>query len=200
MTSPEVIVVSTGTANVASVMAGLRRAGAQPILSDDAELVRGARGVVLPGVGTFAAGMDHLTRSGVAAAIHERAAAGLPLLAICLGMQMLAATSDESPGTAGIGVLASAVVRIPSAARVPQLGWIEVTPEGGADLIQTGYAYFANSYRVATLDAGWRPAYATNGERFIAGLERERQLACQFHPELSGAWGTALLARWVDAC
>lgn len=200
MNATDVLVVSTGTANVASVNAALRRAGATPRSSDDADAVLAARRVVLPGVGTFAAAMAHLDRTGVTEALRERTEAGRPLLAICLGMQMLGTTSDESAGVRGIGVVDARVVRLPPAARVPQLGWIEVTPAREGGLVTAGHAYFANSYCLAAHDASWAPIHATNGAPFLAAIERESQLACQFHPELSGSWGTALLRRWVDAC
>jgi glutamine amidotransferase len=200
MTATDVLIVSTGTANVASVVAALRRAGATPRAADGADEIRTARRVILPGVGTFAAAMAHLTRTGAADALRERTEAGMPLLAICLGMQMLAATSEESAGVDGIGAIDAPVVRLPPPTRVPQLGWIEVTPTRQDALVTTGHAYFANSYCLAAHDGSWSPVYAVNGAPFLAAIERGPQLACQFHPELSGRWGTALIGRWLDAC
>ncbi len=200
MTATEVLIVSTGTANIASVRAALRRVGATPRSSDDADAVRAARRVVLPGVGTFAAAMAHLTRTGLADALRERIDAGRPILAICLGMQMLGTTSDESTGVRGLGVVDAPVVRLPGVRRLPQLGWINVTPLRATGLVAGGHAYFANSYCLAAHDATWAPVHATNGGRFLAAIERDAQLACQFHPELSGSWGASLLRRWVDAC
>jgi imidazoleglycerol phosphate synthase glutamine amidotransferase subunit HisH len=77
----------------------------------------------------------------------------------------------------------------------PQLGWNLVR---GGDLVADGYAYFANSYRLTDVPDGWRAATCDHGGVFVAALERGPQLACQFHPELSGAWGHALLARWLE--
>jgi imidazole glycerol-phosphate synthase subunit HisH len=81
--------------------------------------------------------------------------------------------------------------------RVPQFGWNRIEPEPGCRYLEGGFAYFANSYR-ALAAPGCRTASAEHGERFIAGLERGDLVACQFHPELSGAFGRDLLARWLE--
>lgn len=195
----DVVIVRTGVANLASVLAGLRRLGVTPDVTTDAAAVRDARAVVLPGVGAFGAGMAALHEHGVAAALTERAAAGRPLLAVCLGLQLLAATSDEAPGVPGLGVHDGHVARFPDTVKVPQLGWNEVTPDVGCRLLEPGYAYFANSYRLTDAPAGWAAARSDHGGPFVAALERGPILACQFHPELSGPWGLALLDRWLTA-
>jgi len=198
--TPDVYVVSTGTANVASVMAGLRRAGGNPIRTADPAIVRSARRMVVPGVGAFAAAMDLFRSGGLAEALKERTEQGKPLLAICLGLQLLADSSEESPGVAGIGAIQRPVVRLAATRRLPQLGWIEIEPAIGSRLLSRSHAYFANSFCLRDCDGSWRIAHADNGGRFIAAIERDAQLACQFHPELSGAWGVQLMARWLLAC
>ena len=195
----DVVIVRTGVANLASVLAGLRRLGVTPDVTTDAAAVRDARAVVLPGVGAFGAGMAALHEHDVAAALTERAAAGRPLLAVCLGLQLLAATSDEAPGVPGLGVHDGHVARFPDTVKVPQLGWNEVTPDPGCRLLEPGYAYFANSYRLTDAPTGWAAARSDHGGPFVAALERGPVLACQFHPELSGPWGLALLDRWLTA-
>ncbi len=194
----EVLVVGTGTANLASVLAGLRRAGAAPRIADDAGEIVSAGGVVLPGVGAFGAAMTTLNACGLAGALAQRIARGRPTLAICLGMQLFARSSDETAGVEGLGVLDARVRRFAGATRVPQLGWNRVEPAPGAALLEPGFAYFANSYCLRELPAGWTGALADYDAPFVAALERGDVLACQFHPELSGAWGTALLARWLE--
>lgn len=198
MTPPRVIVVRTGTANLASMLAGLRRAGADPAVSDDVADVQTASWLVLPGVGAFGPAMRRLVEHNLDAALAERVRAGKPTLAVCLGLQLLAEGSAESPGVAGLGVLPVHVTRFPDTVRVPQLGWNEVQAGPTAILQQTGHAYFANSYRLVDPPAGWTPAFADYGGRFVAALERGALLACQFHPELSGQWGLDLLRRWLD--
>jgi imidazole glycerol phosphate synthase glutamine amidotransferase subunit len=197
MTGPRVIVVRTGTANLASVLAGLRRAGADPAVSEDIADVQAATWLVLPGVGAFGPAMQRLVEHNLVAALAERVRAGRPTLAVCLGLQLLAESSAESPGVAGLGILPAQVTRFPDTVRVPQLGWNEVQADPAAVLQKTGYAYFANSYRLAEPPAGWTAAFADHGGRFVAALERDALLACQFHPELSGQWGVDLLCRWL---
>lgn len=200
MSAPAILVVATGTANTASVLAGLRRAGGDPLLSDDAGAIAGARAVVLPGVGTLRAAMAGLEARGLVEVLARRVREGRATLAVCLGLQLLCEGSEESPGVPGLGVVAARVDRLPGNVRVPQMGWNGVAPAGddaGPGLIEPGYAYFANSYRLATAPAGWRASFVDYGGRWVAALERGDVLACQFHPELSGGWGTALLSRWI---
>src|SRR2546422_7563180 len=120
------------------------------------------------------------------------------LLGVCLGMQMLCEASEEAPGVAGLGVIPGTCRRVPDDVRVPHLGWNGVTAAGDG-LVATGVAAFANSYALREAPPGWVPAWTTHGARFVAALQRddERLLACQFHPELSGAYGAALLERWL---
>jgi imidazole glycerol phosphate synthase glutamine amidotransferase subunit len=193
----QVAVVRTGTANLASVLAGLRRAGAEPFVTTDPAVVRDAERVVLPGVGAFGAAMAALREHGLVEPLRSRAVAGRPLLGICLGLQLLTRESEESPGVEGLGVIPAAVRRFPPGPRIPQLGWNHVAPVG-ARVLAAGHAYFANSYRLDALPDGWGGAMGEHGGPFVAALERGRVVACQFHPELSGPWGRALLERWLN--
>jgi glutamine amidotransferase len=193
----EVLIVPTGTANIASVMAAFRRLGAAPRLGEDPREVVAARHVMLPGVGAFGASMGRLVEHGLDAALKERIAADRPTICICVGHQLLFATSDESHGARGLGVVPGHVGRFPIDVRVPQFGWNHVHPAEDSRLLEEGYAYFANSYR-ATEAPGWTIAQATHGGRYIAAMERGNVIGCQFHPELSGAYGAALLSRFLE--
>jgi imidazole glycerol phosphate synthase glutamine amidotransferase subunit len=189
-------IVHTGVSNLASVRAALERLGARVELTHDADAVREAGLVVLPGVGSFASGMATLREFGLVEPLCERLEAGRPMLMICLGLQLLCAGSEESPDVEGLCVLDSAVTRLSGEVRVPQLGWNEVRAEAGCELLRDGYAYFANSYKIDDAPAPWSCARSEHGAPFVAAIERGAQLACQFHPELSGAWGMDLLRRW----
>jgi len=193
----EVLVVRTGVANVASVLAGLTKAGAVPHLSDDAGAVRAARAVVLPGVGAFAAGVKSLAARQLDLAIAERVRDSRPLLAVCLGLQLLLEASEEGPGERGLAVVPGVARRFQGDVRVPQLGWNRVVPAPECQLLREGHAYFANSYRLAEPPPGFASAMTDHGGPFVAAFERGPLLACQFHPELSGTWGIDLLRRWV---
>jgi len=194
---PIVTIIETGIANTASVIAALTRCGAEVEMTRDRAQVEGAEMLVLPGVGSFGAGMERLGRDGLIEPVRERIGARRPTLAVCLGLQLLCSSSEESPGVGGLGVIDGVVGAFPDAVRRPQFGWNSVTPEPGCALIETGYAYFANSYRLQQAPRGWSAAHADHGGRFVAALENASVLACQFHPELSGAWGAALLSRWL---
>jgi imidazole glycerol-phosphate synthase subunit HisF len=193
----DVVVVDSGVANLASIASGFRRLGASVAVADDADAVGRAARVVLPGVGAFGAGLGALRARGLDRAITDAVARGTPLLGVCLGMQLLCDASEEAPGVGGLGLLTGTCRRLSGAVRVPHLGWNAVTPEPGARFIAAGVAAFANSYALSEAPPGWSPAWTTHGTRFVAALERGPVLVCQFHPELSGAYGAALLERWL---
>lgn len=197
MSGREAVVCRTGTANLASIFAGLRRAGGAPRMACRAGELLEAHRVVLPGVGAFGAAMATLRKDGMAEPLRRRMAAGRPTLAICVGLQLMARASEESPGVEGLGAMAATVGRFPDGVRRPQFGWNAVAAGEGCRLLAGGYAYFANSYRLAAPPPGWHAATADHGGPFVAALERGAILACQFHPELSGPWGVALLERWL---
>ena len=193
----QVRIVPTGTANLASVAAAFRRLGAEPLLCEDPAEVARASHVMLPGVGAFGAAMARLRDRGLDRALRDRIEADRPTMAICVGHQLLFAESEESPGVAGLGVLEAGVGRFPAHVRCPQFGWNEIEAGEDALLLEEGWAYFANGYR-AVEAPGWRVATAEHGGRFVAAMERGRVIGCQFHPELSGAYGAALLSRWLE--
>ena len=193
------LVVETGTANLASVMAALHRAGAEPRLTRDARAIASAERVVLPGVGAFGAAMESLRAHDLVDVLRARVTQGQPTMAICLGLQLFAESSAESPGVTGLGLVKAQIARFSGedGVRVPELGWNAVEVESGAGALSSGFAYYAHSYFLPAAPEGWRAAWSTHGERFVGAIERGRVLACQFHPELSGAWGASLIARWL---
>src|SRR2546428_253082 len=197
---PDVVIVNSGVANLASITSAFRRLGTSVVVTDDPGVVAAARRVVLPGVGAFGAGLAALRAGGAGGldrAIAEAVARGTPLLGVCLGMQMLCEGSEESRGGGGLGVSGGGCRGLPDEGRVPPLGGNAVTAVSQAGLVDSGVAAFANSYALREAPPGWTPAWTTHGVRFVAALERGRILACQFHPELSGAYGAALLERWL---
>lgn len=194
--SRSVAIVRTGTANVRSVAEALLRAGFEPQFAAP-EDVASAERVVLPGVGSFGAAMATLDAEGFAEPIRDRIRTGKSTLCICLGMQLLAAGSEESPGVRGLGVVDAVVRRLSGEVRVPQMGWNQVDASPKAHFVQGGYAYFANSFGLFEEPPGWAASTVDHGGKFVAAIERGGVLACQFHPELSGAWGQALIERWL---
>jgi len=200
MSQRRVVVVRTGTANLASVLAALKRLGAVARLTEERSDVERSDLLVLPGVGTLAAAMRKLSDDGLVLPLRERIARGKATLAICLGMQMLLEGSEESEGVEGLGALPGFAERFPEGLRVPQLGWNSIEADAGAKVLGTGYAYFANSYRLVDAPSGWTVAMADYGGKFVAGIEKGSVVACQFHPELSGAFGLDIIRRWMESC
>jgi imidazole glycerol phosphate synthase glutamine amidotransferase subunit len=194
-----VTIVPTGTANTASVVAALTRLGASTDEAAAADDVATSPGVVVPGVGAFGAAMAQVESLGLRQALRDRIEANRPTLAVCVGMQLLAGSSEESPGVTGLEVLEESVSRFGDGVSVPQMGWNTVEPGPDARFIEPGWAYFANSYRFDRVPTGWVGSRSDHGGTFVSALEKGDVLACQFHPELSGEWGARLLDRWLQA-
>jgi imidazole glycerol phosphate synthase glutamine amidotransferase subunit len=180
-------------------MAAFSRLGTDPMIARDVSAVETSDRVVVPGVGSFGSAMAEIDRLGMRGALRGRLAEDRPTLAICVGMQLLAAHSEESVGSEGIGHISGPVTRFPDSVRIPQLGWNRVSAGPGCRILRDGWAYFANSYRIESVPEGWRAAVADHGGMFVAALERGNVLACQFHPELSGRWGAGILDAWLNA-
>ncbi|MCL4221821.1 MAG: imidazole glycerol phosphate synthase subunit HisH [Phycisphaerales bacterium] len=210
-----VTIIATGIANTASVEAAFTRLGVEVEHTTDARRVEQARAVVLPGVGSFGAGMDVLRTLGLLEVLPERIVQGRATLAVCLGLQLLCRGSEESPEVEGLGVLDTVARRFPDSVSVPQFGWNRVCAGEGSRLIEDGHAYFANSYRIVSLTghsapvegvgkplagargSDWVCATTDHAGRFVSAIERGAVLGCQFHPEISGPWGQRLLGRWL---
>ena len=158
-----------------------------------------APAALLPRVGAFTPGIAALREGGYDRALRDRVAADRPTFAICLGLQLLLDGSEEAEdtGTAGLGIVPGRATRFPTSVRVPQLGWNRVTSDPDCRVLGSGYAYFANSYRLVERPAGFALATADHAGEFVAAVERGRLVACQFHPELSGAFGHGVLTRWL---
>jgi cyclase len=195
----DVVIVDSGMANLASVRGAFARLGVRTTVSAEADVVRRAPRIVLPGVGEFGAGMARLRAGGLDQAVRDAMLEGTPLLAICLGLQMLCKASEESPGIAGLGMLSGTCRRLPDGVRVPHLGWNRVDPDPSCRFVTAMEAAFANSYALHDAPSGWAAAWTRHGVRFVAALERKAVLACQFHPELSSDAGRELLRRWLGA-
>ena len=192
-----IAVVETGVANVASIVNAFGRLGVHVTLTRDPAVVRRAARVVLPGVGAFGTAAAELRTRGLDDALRERITDGSPLLAVCLGMQLLCEGSEEAPGVPGLGIVPGICRRLPANVRVPHLGWNRVVADPAARFLETAEAAFANSYALHEAPPGWTASWTTHGMPFVAALERGDSLACQFHPELSGSYGEAVLSRWL---
>lgn len=204
MDGPEIAVVDYGIGNLRSAEKALQHLGARATLTDDADAIAAASGVVLPGVGAFGACMRALRVSGLEAATRAAATDGRPFLGVCVGMQMLFEASDETPGVPGLGLVAGNVRLLPRHVKLPQIGWntIDVRPGSRllADLPVPPWLYFVHSYVGVPADAGVVAGWSEHGERFAAAIEDGSVWATQFHPEKSGATGLAVLGNFVAEC
>jgi imidazole glycerol-phosphate synthase subunit HisH len=202
---PRIAVVDYGMGNRRSVEKALEHVGADATITRDSELLRAADALVLPGVGAFPAGMANLRRLGLDSLLRDRAEAGIPLLGICLGMQLLFDSSIElGDSTPGLGLIGGHVRRIEARALpVPHIGWNEVRFEREspltADLPAQGAAFYHVHSFVADPDASEDVVgTAEYGERFTAMVRRGNVHGTQFHPEKSSRDGLALLAAFTE--
>jgi glutamine amidotransferase len=197
VTSRKAVLIPTGVANVASIAAALHRADLETRTASTTADILDADLVVLPGVGSFDAGREALARTGFDTALLARIADDRPTLAICLGFQLLLEGSDESRlGLPGLCVFEGRARRFPGDVRVPHLGWNLIEAPSDMRFVQSGAAAFAHSYRVPERPTACRSALCDYDSPFVAAVERGNLLACQFHPELSGPYGKALLERF----
>ena len=197
-----VVVLDYGSGNVRSAVRALERAGAEVELTADPAAAIAADGLVVPGVGAFAAVMAGLDAVHAQDILEQRRSAGRPTLGICVGMQVLFSEGVEhGVRTAGLAALPGVVEHL-QAPVVPHMGWNTVTPPSDSRLF-TGVAdarfYFVHSYGVRPEPVGgYGVTTAEHGQRFVAAVESELLSATQFHPEKSGDAGLRLLHNWLD--
>jgi cyclase len=196
VSEPVVTILPLG--NTGSLQRAFERLGCQVRTTLDPDVARDADRLVAPGVGRFGAYMRTLREHGLDAAIRERIKADRPTLCVCVGMQALGAGSAEDPDVPGLAVLPIRCDRVRSRRSVA-FGW---TPLAGSP-IDNACAYFVHSFGFSAADARegdsrWLVASHIEGSPFGAAFERGRLLAAQFHPEKSGAFGTAFLRRWLE--
>jgi imidazole glycerol-phosphate synthase subunit HisH len=194
-----VVVLDYGSGNLRSAERALARVGADVTVTADLAAAATADGLVVPGVGAFAAVMAGLLGVGGGPVVRDRLAAGRPVLGICVGMQVLFDKGDEHGViTDGLGVLPGAVRRL-KAPILPHMGWNTVTPAPGSVLFAGLPAdtrfYFLHSYAAVQTDG--LVTTAEHGEPFVAAVEHGPLAATQFHPEKSGDAGATLLTNWL---
>jgi glutamine amidotransferase len=206
---PLVAVLDYGIGNLHSARKAIERGGADARLTNDVAVAQAADAVVLPGVGAFGSCVEALHRSGLAeaarAAAVEATQGGRPFLGICIGMQLLFDTSEESPGIDGLGVISGVVERLPSSAPViPQMQWNRLAMLRHDPLVDVDrvdgdgvWMYFDHSYHGVPDDPDVVVATVEYGGTVNAMFRSGNAVAVQFHPEKSSRDGLALLADFV---
>jgi imidazole glycerol-phosphate synthase subunit HisH len=196
-----VVVLDYGSGNVRSAVRALQRAGAEVELTADPAAAITADGLVVPGVGAFAACMQGLLAVQAPEILRQRLAAGRPVLGICVGMQVLFSSGVEhGQRTPGLALIDGTVERL-NAPVLPHIGWNTVLPPSDSVLfagLDGARFYFVHSYAArGPVPATLRAGIAEHGERFVAAVESELLSATQFHPEKSGDAGGQLLKNWL---
>lgn len=192
-----IAIADYGMGNRRSVEKALAHVGASSVITAD---VRDAAAIILPGVGAFPEAMRHLERSGLGEQLVERAAAGVPILGICLGMQLLFESSTEHEGARGLGILPGAVTALESP-RLPHIGWNLVSFSRPSALTEglgdAAAFYHVHSFACRPADDADVVGTGEYGERFVSVVERDNVMAAQFHPEKSSIDGLKMLKNFA---
>jgi glutamine amidotransferase len=189
-----------GAGNLRSVQNTLSAIGAEYKLVRDAEALRRAEKIILPGVGHFGQTMRAVDDLGVREAFVERIRAGVPFLGICLGLQALFESSEEAPGERGLGIYPGEVRRFQGDVRIPHMGWNQLDPRRTTRLLRNSgdhpFVYFAHSYYCPVIDE--TAATCDYTVPYTAVLEHANVCGVQFHPEKSGAIGLQIVRNFVE--
>lgn len=193
-----IAIVDYGVGNLFSIYNALHHVGANPKRITDLAALSEADGLVVPGVGSFGRCMQKLFP--FKDALFESLERGTPMLGICVGMQLLFETSEESPDK-GLGWVDGKVVRLPDTVLIPQMGWNELSIKKDVEILdgisEGDRFYFVHSYHCVPKDASMVAATTDYGMEITAAISRDNLFAVQFHPEKSGAKGLSILENFV---
>jgi len=196
-------VIDYGAGNLRSLSRALGAAGARPVLIRTPVDRKVVDALVLPGVGAFGAAMQRLDAAGLPGWIGDLVASGMPLIGVCLGMQLLYERSDESGGVRGLALLRGAVRRLPSGLKIPHMGWNQLRLRRPSPIVEGvaegAWAYFVHSYVVEGAETDDVVATTSYGPDFPAIVEHGLITGLQFHPEKSGVTGHLLLRNMVTS-
>ena len=189
--------------NIKSVEKALNYLGEEVVVTRDPEILRSCEKVILPGVGSFGAAMEKLHKYELVPVIKEIVAKGTPFLGICLGLQLLFESSEESPGVEGLGILKGKIVKIPpcEGLKIPHMGWnsLHLQNDGRLfkDVPEGSYVYFVHSYYLQAENPQIVKAVTDYSTCIHASVEQGNVFACQFHPEKSSRWGLKMLENFA---
>jgi len=196
-----IVIVDYGMGNLFSIYNALDHVGGNPRFARDPEDLKGAKAIVVPGVGAFGSCMSQLSRFSDSLLQHLQD--GVPMLGICVGMQVLFQESEESPGAPGLGWIAGKVIRLPDGVMIPQMGWNSLAILHRSEMLDGisdgDMFYFVHSYYARPEDDSVIAATTEHGVEVTAAIQKDNLFATQFHPEKSGPKGLQILKNFVRA-
>lgn len=198
-----VAIIDYDAGNIKSVEKAIDYLGEEAVITRDRDTILGVDRVILPGVGAFGDAMDKLRTYGLDKVIQEVVGQNTPFLGICLGLQLLFESSEESEGVEGLGILKGKVVRLPeeSDLKIPHIGWNSLKyPNPGrlfTGIAEDSYVYFVHSYYLQAKDPSIVTATTEYGTLIHASVEQGNVFACQFHPEKSSEVGMQILKNFL---
>lgn len=198
-----IAIIDYDAGNIKSVEKAVEFHGGKAVITRDSDVILNSDKVILPGVGSFGDAMNKLRSYKLDNVIYDVCDMGKPFLGICLGLQLLYKSSEESAGVTGLGILDGEIKRIPdNGLKVPQIGWNSLEITEGAKLFKgisgNPYVYFVHSYYLKSANPAEVAAKTHYSVEIHASVEKGNIFACQFHPEKSGEVGLAILKNFLD--
>ena len=199
-----IAIIDYDAGNIRSVENALVALGEEVVITRDPEILLQAEKVILPGVGAFGDAMEKLDAYGLVNVIHQIVEKKIPFLGICLGLQLLFESSDETPGVEGLGILKGKIVAIPhdKGLKIPHIGWNSLHLQNNGRLFtgleENPYVYFVHSYYLKAKDEQIVKATTQYSTTIHASVEQGNVFACQFHPEKSGTVGLSILKNFAE--
>ena len=200
-----ITIIDYKSGNLKSISNGFKKIGADYQITDDKEIIANSDYLVLPGVGAFGDCMKNFEASGLKEALKERIEAGTPMLGICVGLQILFESSEESPGVPGLGILKGKVCKIrDTGLKIPHMGWNSLSIVDNHDnglfkgLSGQPYVYFVHSFHAVPDKSDIITSVTEYGEKLTASVAYKNIMAAQFHPEKSGDVGLQILKNFLD--
>ena len=203
-------IIDYDAGNLRSVAKALEKLGETPVITRNPAEILSADQIILPGVGSFGDAMNRLHQYGLVDVIRKASASHIPFLGICLGLQLLFASSEETPGVEGLGICSGKILRIPDTEglKIPHMGWNSLSyhrepgenPHGRlfAGIPEDSYVYFVHSYYLKADDPVIVTATTEYGTHIHASIEQGNVFGCQFHPEKSSSTGLAILKNFLS--
>ncbi len=197
-------IIDYDAGNIRSVEKALSYLGEKTVVSRDPDILKSVDKVILPGVGSFGQAMENLHRYELVPVIRDMIEDGKPFLGICLGLQLLFESSEESPGAEGLGILKGKILKIPSSPglKIPHMGWNSLQLQNNGRLFrnipQDTYVYFVHSYYLQAQEPEIVKAVTGYGTEIHVSVEKDNVFACQFHPEKSGKYGLEILKNFAE--